>query len=371
MGKGVEQAFEELKISYDTFFYQLTDWEEDNTFQNQLEQRLQQADYQVVFSINFNPLIARVCEDRRISYVSWVYDSPIHIRNLEALKLSCNHIFFFDRGQAEEYAKMGIAAQHMPLAGDIASFGRIHVSDSEMVDYETEVAMVGKLYQTEYMDYMKPLTLRQRGYLEGLVASQKKIYGGYFLDELLTDSLLAELNVRYDKVSVGRVQLAKRELEFLLAEEITKRERLEALALLSNHFKVDLYSTEMDERLSKVRRRPYVDYYSKMPKVFKAAKINLNISLKTIRTGIPLRVLDIMACGGFVISNYQEEIEEYFRIGEEIVTYGDLEELFYLCDYYLKHEGERKRIAANGLERIRQDFGFTDRIRTILGSEKG
>ena len=103
-----------------------------------------------------------------------------------------------------------------------------------------------------------------------------------------------------------------------------------------------------------------------MPKVFKTAKINLNISLKTIRTGIPLRVLDIMACKGFVISNYQEELGEYFRLGEELVTYGDLEELYYLCDYYLKHEEERKKIAANGQERIRLDFGFTDRLRKIL-----
>lgn len=69
-----------------------------------------------------------------------------------------------------------------------------------------------------------------------------------------------------------------------------------------------------------------------MPKVFKCSKVNLNISLKTIRTGIPLRILDILASGGFVISNFQEELAEYFRLGEEIITYGDIEELYYLVN---------------------------------------
>lgn len=75
-------------------------------------------------------------------------------------------------------------------------------------------------------------------------------------------------------------------------------------------------------------------------------QVNLNISLKTIRTGIPLRILDILASGGFVISNFQEELAEYFRLGEEMVTYGDLEELYYLVNYYcsMKKNGKKLRI---------------------------
>lgn len=96
------------------------------------------------------------------------------------------------------------------------------------------------------------------------------------------------------------------------------------------------------------------------------SKVNLNISLKTIRTGIPLRVLDILASGGFVISNFQEELAEYFRLGEEIITYGDIEELYYLVNYYLQHEEERKEIAARGLQRVKEDFRFEERMKVIL-----
>lgn len=110
-----------------------------------------------------------------------------------------------------------------------------------------------------------------------------------------------------------------RELEFMLACETTGRERYTALALLSNHFKVDLYSTDKENSLPNINFRGYADYYAQMPQIFYGSKINLNISLKTIRTGISIRVIDILGCNGFVITNYQEEIAEYFKVCEECV----------------------------------------------------
>ncbi len=174
------------------------------------------------------------------------------------------------------------------------------------------------------------------------------------------------MNAVYQKQWNGEITVNHREIEFLLASEITRRERQEILTLLSNHFDVALYSGEQDVAIPKIRKKNYIDYYTQMPKAFKCSKVNLNISLKTIRTGIPLRVLDILASGGFVISNFQEELAEYFRLGEEIITYGDIEELYYLVNYYLQHEEERKEIADRGLQRVKEDFRFEERMKVIL-----
>lgn len=364
MGKGVERAFAKLDIAYDTFFYQMTDWEQDDNFVNLLQSRLQDGKYDAVFSINYNPLISMVCEEKQIRYVSWVYDSPIHIRNEEPMKYNCNRIFFFDRGLVEEYQKRGIMAEYMPLAADIATFGEQVIKKEPA--YDGEISFVGQLYQTEYMHYMEPLLPFQRGYLEGVIAAQMKISGGYLLPELLSNQLLDELNAQYLKASAGTVKLEKRELEYLLAQETTRRERYIALALLSGHYPVKLYAPGRDERLTNVEQRDYVDYYSQMPKVFAQSKINLNISLRCIRTGIPLRVLDVLASGGFLITNYQAELGEYFNLGEDLIVYQSLEELVDLVGYYLHHEEERKQIARNGLERVRQDFQFEERIKSMF-----
>ena len=134
MNKGIERGLKELEIPYDTFFYQFNDWEKDDAFLEQFRAYLKAGAYTDVLSVNFSPLISMLCEELGIVYTAWVYDSPLHIRNLESLKNSCNRIFFFDRGQAEEHRKDGVNAMHLPLAVDTEVF-RINASKREKEDY--------------------------------------------------------------------------------------------------------------------------------------------------------------------------------------------------------------------------------------------
>ena len=140
------------------------------------------------------------------------------------------------------------------------------------------------------------------------------MYGAYILDEMLTKDFVGKLNMEFDKSSNRQIQIGKRELEFMMACEVTSRERRTLLELLSRHYDVDVYSDD-SKLLTNARKHGYVDYDTQMPNVFANSDINLNISLKSILTGIPLRVIDIMGCGGFALSNYQEEIMEYMTPG--------------------------------------------------------
>lgn len=365
MNQGMERALNKMGIEYDTFFYQFADWEQDDIFMERLEGHLKSKVYNCVLSVNFSPLISEICERRGLLYISWVYDSPVHIRNIESMKNSSCRIYFFDRGQAEEYRRIGIDARHMPLAVDTEVFGTV-TAKRQKGNFETDIAFVGKLYQTEYQHFTAPLSQYMRGYLEGIINSQMKVYGGYLIPELITDELLLKMNEDYSKTLTDGFQMGRKELEFMLACETTGRERYLALSLLSGHFQLDLYSTDQDERLKKVKYQGYADYYGKMPLVFAQSRINLNISLKTIRTGIPLRVIDIMGCQGFVMTNYQEEIAEHFSIGEECVVYENLEDLYQKCTYYIEHGDECERIAAAGFDRIKRDFTFQERLQKML-----
>jgi spore maturation protein CgeB len=365
MNKGMERALKQLGMEYDVFFYPQTDWEEDEQFAEKLQAAV--AGHDLVLSVNFSPIVSGVCEKAGIRYLSWIYDSPVHIRNMESMKNSCNDIYVFDRGMAEEYRKMGIAAKHMPLAVDTEVFAAALQSGTD--EYRAQVALLGNLYQTEYNYMTAPLEQYEKGYLEGIISAQSKVYGGYLIPELLTDELLARMNRQYSRVATDGFQMGRRELEFLLAGEVTGRERYMAAALLSNHFDFALYSTCKDERLTNVRMHDYVDYYSVMPKVFAASLVNLNISLRTIRTGIPLRIIDILGCGGFVISNFQEEIAEYFVPGQDLEIYENLEDLFAKTKFYLEHDDVRRQIAQNGFEKVQRDFTFQDRLgRMISGA---
>jgi spore maturation protein CgeB len=57
-----------------------------------------------------------------------------------------------------------------------------------------------------------------------------------------------------------------------------------------------------------------------------------------------------------------------FDIGREIVTYqfGNLEEVEDKLKYYVKHDGEREKIARAGYERGRKQHTFVARIQQIF-----
>ena len=107
-----------------------------------------------------------------------------------------------------------------------------------------------------------------------------------------------------------------------------------------------------------------------MPHVFKHSKINLNITLRSIVSGIPLRVFDIMGCGGFLLTNYQQDMFEYFVPEEDFIFYSDMEELSDKCKFFLEHDDIRKKIAGNGYEKVRKYHTFDIRIEEILNTIK-
>ena len=91
----------------------------------------------------------------------------------------------------------------------------------------------------------------------------------------------------------------------------------------------------------------------------------MNITMPGITSGIPLRVFDIMGMGGFVLTNYQPEVEELFEIGKNIEVYHDFDEMADKVKFYSDNENARKIIALNG-KKIIEGFSIEKRVREIL-----
>lgn len=79
-------------------------------------------------------------------------------------------------------------------------------------------------------------------------------------------------------------------------------------------------------------------------------KINLNITPYDIG-GISVRVYKILASGGFLMSTPWKNMEDTFKIDEEIIIFNSEEELRKKVDYYLNNENERNRIRLNGYKK--------------------
>ena len=152
-----------------------------------------------------------------------------------------------------------------------------------------------------------------------------------------------------------------------LVRKCNELERVKILNRLAEEFEVVLYTEDVEKTsLHNIKIRPWADYMHVMPKVFYLSKINLNITSRSIESGIPQRVWDIMAVGGFCLTNYQPELEDHFVPGQDLEVYHNLDELGEKVRYYLQHEEERIRIAINGYKKVRQRHDSKIRLKGVL-----
>ncbi|MDE7232427.1 MAG: glycosyltransferase, partial [Lachnospiraceae bacterium] len=206
-----------------------------------------------------------------------------------------------------------------------------------------------------------------KGYLQGLMNAQMKIQGYNFIQ----DSLSPIMEELYQALPMDPNPDGVETREYLYAQYVINRkitgiERLRLLTAITERHPLDLFTLDPSFTLPNLHNHGTADYYTQMPLVFKQSRINLNISLRSIESGIPLRAFDILGSGGFLLSNYQEDFLEYFTPGEDFVCYESEADLLHKLDYYLAHEDERQAIAKNGHAKVAAAHTYRDRVRQML-----
>lgn len=334
---------------------------------------LKQKRYDLVFSINFFPVVSEVCNIFKIRYASWIVDSPVMELYSYSIRNRWNRIFLFDYALYEEFAPENPECVfYLPLG---ANYERLDVlihsiTREEEERFSADVSFIGSLY-TEKCPYnrLKEENTYLKGYLDGVIEAQLKVYGYNFLEECVTDDILKEFKekVPFYCFPEKSNQNEKAALAHLyLGNKVTEQERLRLLKSVSERFALELYTESDVTGLPAVHYRGPAKSMTEMPKIFHLSKINLNFTSKPIRSGLPLRIWDILGAGGFVLTNYQSEIEEYFKIGRDLETFASEAELLDKIEYYLAHEEERKAIARNGYEKAKENYSLRSRVEKML-----
>ena len=336
-----------------------------------LSKMLRKETPDIVFSFNYFPVISHVCMRENIRYFSWVYDSPYIRLYSWTVVNACNVICVFDKEVYLEFHRAGITTVHyLPLAANPKRLDGVISSGRELPFICQDISFVGSLYteQSSSFDQMVvSLSDYARGYLDGLMTSQKKNYGYNFIPEAL-GPIIDDLDRSYPvKRQPGGVESQEYYYAYyVINQKITSEERMELLGAITQNHGMDLFIYDTDFTIPGLRNYGPVNYDYDMPLIFRQSKINLNISLRSIRSGIPLRAFDIMGCGGFLLSNFQRDFLDYFVPGEDFVFYENKEDLLWKIDYYLEHEEERQAIARNGYDKVSAGHTYRHRIKEML-----
>lgn len=349
-------------------------------FKETLAQMLEMRSYDVVFTINFFDIISEVCHDKDVLYVSWSYDSPSLGGKRETHFYDTNRIFLFDSAEVKNHKQCGEKnIYHMQLAVDTDELDAVQGTPEQIEKCKSEVSFVGQLYSTQINELMPLLSPYNAGYLSAFINAQLKIYNIDILDELVNKNLLdmvktpefeeklkpfAEQVGSYDEISASV-------LKVFLQRAVTNKERVLLLSMLSRYYSVNLFSGDKQEdALRDVHFCGSVNCFTEMPVVFRNSKINLNITLRSIRNGMPQRCLDVMGCRGLLLTNYQEDIFEYLEDDKDLVVYTDIGDAVEKAGFYLKHEEAAERIRENGYQKMKQCFSYKaqlDKIWKISG----
>lgn len=341
----------------------------DDAFMTQMEKDVAAGSFDLVLTTNFWPVVSKVCRKHDLKYVSWFFDSPPNLPTAECMEYSCNKIYFFARADYEEYKAMGLDnVYYLPLAVNTERLGHVK---TDFEKYGADISFVGKLYESMLPALMSHMDDYQRGFLDAVVRVQLQLYGGYIIDDVVTEEFTESVRAGYRSLSDKAIQVSQKELCWAVASHVTHLERISLLKILSGKHQMALYTFNLNDELKKILKnvdyRGPVNYLSEMPQVFRASKINLCPVLKANKSGIPLRALDVMGCGGFLLSSYQPELYECFVDGQECVMYSSIEDAVAKAEYYLSNDDLRKEIATAGFEKIKTEFRYEDRINVLLG----
>lgn len=356
-------------VSYDIFEWKFRDKNEDEQFIAWFCNNIDLKEYDALFSVNYYPLLSRLCEGNHVKYLAWCYDNPLNVEHIEkTLENLCNYVFVFDKIQCANYKKQGFDTVHYQTLGvNKERLKTIKITAEERQKYSAEVSFVGNLYYSVLEELVSPLNDYTRGYLKSLMDLQEQIYGSYLFDELISQDLIDDINQQYlAKNPNTHLQVSKEALVYAMASGVTREERIILLNLCGKRFDTKFYSYNQCELIKNVTYCGSIDYVQQMPKVFASTKINLNPTLRIIQSGIPQRALDIMACGGFLLSNYQVELAEYFEQGKHMIMYESIGDAIEKIEYYLAHDAEREAIAGAGRKEVLQNYSMQECLRNIF-----
>lgn len=362
-------------------------------FSKQLECKMT-SKYDAVFSVNYFSYIAKVCHRLNIQYICYNVDSPLLNMQHPSINYKTNHIYTFDSKEAKDFNNNGInTVYYLPLCTNVERVQTLLSSSEKIVSHEAvdifynetndflenspfqykyEISFVGNLYdKNRYDDTMHILPDYLCGYMDAAIEAQLNVNGGNLLKNMLTPEVIDMLS-QYTDVKASTQSHADLKFHFatsVLAHKTAAKMRIMALNNLAMKYpgRVHFFTTSDTSPLfPALVTHKGADYFSEAPFVFAHSKININMTAPNIETGIPLRVFDILGAGGFLITDWREDLKDCFTIGKDLEIYDGLDDLLEKTDYYLKHDEKRIAIARHGLDTVRKKHTYNARFKEIF-----
>ena len=327
-----------------------------------------------LMSIHLIYNLAYVAYRTGTKYVSIIWDAPYIKLYTPFGRMDNCYFSVFDKLDYERFQKAEIPhVLYQPLAVNQDNIRRWNLKEKLKGKYRDDISFVGSLYDSNSYDrelsgmpqylqnYFISIFEEAAFHWDGI----NRVYGktdGVILEHIRKVIPGFDLDNKYDIDDIKFFEI------LYLIRKIANIERTCVLNTLGEAFPVTLYTNAGTDTamLPSVKVMPPVQPGLSLLTVYACSRINLNISLKGIEGGTPQRVMDIIAAGGFILTNYCAETAELFEEDKEIVMFRSPEELMEKADYYLSHDEEREKIVRAGYEKVLNCYTYEKKLKRLM-----
>lgn len=307
-----------------------------------------------VFTFNHAGLAPVLFAQMRLPHISWFVDNPFLWVKEETLLTSLSPyylLFVFDRYYIGQLEKIGFSqVHHLPLAADPGLFRPLSLTDEK---YSCVLSFVGNSHLLNLAEYNLSANLTDEKSIEEMARRKAEDFGfsvgGMIRNKGFSFVDSAE-RIRFERLIEDR------------AMSIHRQKMLRAVADLG----LTIYGDQGWENSSLAAYYKGEIDYSELPRLYNASRINLNISAAQLKTTLNQRAFDVPACGGFLLSDFREDLSKFFEIGEEAVYFEDEDDLREKVNYFLKNPAKREEIAKRARQKVLTNHTFKERIAQIL-----
>lgn len=325
-----------------------------------------------IFTITYFGLLPRLFDELKIPYVAWVTDDPI--TNELPPPSPYFHLFIHEKGAVDEVKGLGYEnLYHLPLAANPKRYSQIP-KDKKRFRWEVSfLGNAGPIWEDGYSCHEELYPLLSKEMITKMIDSLR--------NDPLQDILKVFFEVKTGASNKDASRFAK-ELEERhpakayqikgwlkpLKSEAMKWRRRDIIKEIADHIEIHLYGDTCWGYLvgnSKAVYHGKVWDIDAIVGIYNGSKINMNVQSNIYNTGLNYRTFTIPASGGFMISDYRDELLELF-CEEEVVYFKERCELVELINYYLKAPNEREKIAKRARERVLREHTYKERMKRVL-----
>jgi len=140
---------------------------------------------------------------------------------------------------------------------------------------------------------------------------------------------------------------------------------------LANRIKIDVWGYGKNDLnpSSNLYKYHHGETWGKdMYKLMLQSKITINRHIDVAKNNANnMRLYEATGCGAMLITDRKDNLDELFKVGEEVIAYWNIDELVAKIRYYLAHADQRREIASAGQRRTLRDHTYPVRMKQLIG----